>query len=151
MKKLGFMFALLVTVFSFAACSSDDDESTQSSLLEGTWGVVREEGYYYEYGQRVDYNDDYDPENPKNDDAKITISKADGGIYIMTYYNYLNGQWLIDSDYIPKFTLKGNEMIFLDDEDSWKITELTSTSLVIEAKGTDEDGDYYNKSVLKRM
>lgn len=54
-----------------------------------------------------------------------------------------------------KFTLDGNNLLPVDEEDteisSMKLLVANSSQLVVEIKGRDEEGDFYNKMTYKRL
>lgn len=152
MKKYLLLIALLASAFSFSACS-DDDEDIDVKQLEGTWISIHDEGFFYEEGKLIDWNDDYDPANPTNDCEKRVITKIDDNIYSVITYFYHNDKWEKDSD-AEKFKLDGSNIIPADGSTIsgyMKIITVNSEQLVIESKGTDEDGDNYNKTIYKRM
>ncbi|WP_368124592.1 lipocalin family protein [Bacteroides faecis] len=136
---------------NFAACS-DDDEDIDVAQLEGTWGLTNDEGYEIYEGERDSWNDQYDPSNPTDDCEKVVISKGADGIYSMVHYEYYNNQW---QQYgTEKFTLDGNNLIPADGDaevESVKLLVANGSQLVLEIKGTDEDGEFYNKMTYKRM
>lgn len=151
MKQYLFMMALLASVFSFSACS--DDEDIDVAQLEGTWFLVSEEGYYYENGNKHEENNQYDPSNLTEDSQKMTISKTKDNTYIMVDYYFYNNKWNQSSS-STEFKLDGTNIIPVDETDvtgSMKILIVNSEQLVVESKGTDEDGDYYGKVTYKRM
>ena len=151
MKKYLFMIALLASMFSFSACSDDDDE-IDVKQLEGTWGLIRDEGYEYDEDGKDSWNDPYDPANPSDDSEKLIISKISDNTYSVVHYEYYNGTW--HSYATEKFTLNGNKLIPVDgDSEGFNVKLLSANSklLVIEIKGKDEYGDMYNKMTYKRM
>ena len=94
-----------------------------------------------------------DPANPTEDCEKITISKVSDNIYSVIHYYYYNNQW--NQSDTEKFTLDGNNLLPVDEEDtevsSIKLLVANSSQLVVEMKGRDEDGDFYNKMTYKRL
>lgn len=151
MKKYLFMFALLATVFSFSACS-DDDEEFDVNQLEGTWGLIRDQGWDIYEGEKEEWNDTYDPANPTDDCEKMVISKNDDGSYTVRHQYYYNGQWNSDSD-TESFKLEGRKLIPLDggDGSNVQLASVSSTQLVIEVKYKDETEEGYNKMTYKKM
>lgn len=150
MKKYLFLIALLASAFSFSACSDDDDD-IDVNQIEGTWGLTIEEGYEYYDGEKISGKDTYDPANPTEDCEKITISKVSDNTFSATHY-YYNNDWYKSST--EKFTLDGSYLIYEggDSEvDSVKLLVANSKQLVIEIKGTDDDGDFYYKKTYTRM
>lgn len=150
MKKYLFVFALLASVLSFSACSDDDDD-IDVNRLEGNWGLIQAEGYRIENGEKDSWNDSYDPANPTNDSEKITVSKIADKTYSVTSSYYYGNKW--NQSGTNKFTLDGSNLIPENNNTQGSIKILTATSdkLVIEAKGKDEDGDFYNKMTYKRI
>lgn len=151
MKKYLFMIALLASVFSFSACSDDDDD-IDVNQIEGTWGLTIEEGYEYYEGEKKSGKDTYDPTNPTEDCEKIIVSKVSDNTFSATHYYYHNNDWYKSST--EKFTLDGSYLIYEggDSEvDSVKLLVANSKQLVIEIKGTDDDGDFYYKKTYTRM
>ena len=139
--------AIIMSV-NFAACS-DDDEDIDVNQLEGNWGLVLDEGYEYYEGEKESWNESYDP---TEDCEKITISKVSDNTYSVTFY-YYNNKWNQSST--EKFTLDGNNILPVDEEDtevsSMKLLVANSSQLVVEIKGRDEEGDFYNKMTYKRL
>ena len=150
LRLIGMAIVAIVMSVNFTACSDDDDD-IDIAQLEGTWGLVRDEGYEYYEGEKESWNDSYDPANPTEDCEKIVISKVADNTYSFASSYYYGNQWHTGDT--GKFTLDGNKLIPVDG-DAGKFTELVvanSNELVIETKGTDEDGEYYNKMTYKRM
>ena len=151
MKKYLFMIALLASAFSFSACS-DDDEDIDVNQVEGTWGLILDEGYEYYEGEKESWKDEYDPANPTEDCEKLIISKVSDNTFSVVHYYYYNNRWNQSST--EKFTLDGSNLIPVDgssEVESVKLLVANSKQLVIEIKGVDEDGDLYNKMTYKRM
>lgn len=121
--------------------------------LEGTWGLVRLQGYYIEDGEKESWNEGFDPYNPTDDDdcEKVDINKNDDGSYTMLHYEYYSGRWnMLDRE---SFKLEGKKMIPLsDDADvSAQIVSVSSKQLVVETKYKDEEGEEYEKRTYKKM
>lgn len=152
LRLIGTTFLMVVLCLNFAACSDDDDD-IDVSQLEGTWGLVLDEGYEYYEGEKDSWSDSYDPANPTEDCEKITISKVSDNIYSVIHYYYYNNQW--NQSDTEKFTLDGNNLLPVDEEDteisSMKLLVANSSQLVVEIKGRDEEGDFYNKMTYKRL
>ena len=154
MKTLRFIGMAVIAIMlsvNFVACS-DDDEDLDVAQLEGTWGLTNDEGYEIYEGERDSWNDKYDPSNPTADCEKMVIAKIADNTYSVTHYDYYNNQWNLSET--EKFTLDGNNLIPVDGDtefSSVKLLVANSSQLVIEQKGTDEDGEYYNKKTYKRM
>ena len=151
LRLIGMAVIAVIMSVNFAACS-DDDEDIDVAQLEGTWGLTNDEGYEIYEGERDSWNDQYDPSNPTDDCEKVVISKGADGIYSMVHYEYYNNQW---QQYgTEKFTLDGNNLIPADGDaevESVKLLVANGSQLVLEIKGTDEDGEFYNKMTYKRM
>lgn len=152
LRIIGMAIVAIVMSVNFAACNDDDDD-IDVNQLEGTWGLTHAEGYYYEEGEKESWDNPYDPENPTSDCEKVVISKGADGVYTMVHYEYYNSQW--HPYETEKFTLDGNSLIPVEEDDaevsSVKVLVANSTQLVIEIKGVDEDGDFYDKMTYKRM
>lgn len=145
MKTLRFIGMALVAIImsvNFVACGDDDDD-IDLSQLEGTWGLVHE---YYE-GKNGSWSDSYDPMNPTAEYHKMIISKVSDNTYSVVSYQYYKNQWEQSTDY---FTLDGNSIINSEGE-SGKILTVNSNELVLEYRGTNEDGDFYYKDTYKRL
>ncbi|MDD3036382.1 hypothetical protein [Bacteroides sp.] len=150
MKKYLFMIALMASVFSFSACSDDDDE-IDVKQLEGTWITTHDEGYSYDEEGKHPWNFDYDASNPTTDCEKIVISKISDNTYSVTSYYYYN-KWNLDGT--DEFTLEGNKLAsedYFDENITARLLSANSKQLIIEVKGKDEYGDIYNKKIYKRM
>lgn len=143
--------AVIMSV-NFAACS-DDDEDIDTNQLEGTWGMVHAEGYFHNEGENFPFNETFDPTNPIEDYEKMVISKESDNIYSVVNYVYHNNQWVMEDT--DRFTLDGTTIFPVDSENdgpsSMKIVKVNSQELVIESKGTDEYGEYYDKVTYKRL
>jgi hypothetical protein len=152
LRLIGFAIIAIVMSVNFAACN-DDDEDIDVNQLEGNWGLVLDEGYEYYEGEKDSWSDSYDPANPTEDCEKITISKVSDNIYSVIHYYYYNNQW--NQSDTEKFTLDGNNLLPVDEEDteisSMKLLVANSSQLVVEIKGRDEEGDFYNKMTYKRL
>ncbi len=152
MKKILFLATLLISVFCFSSCSKDD-EAIEVNQLEGVWGMTAVNGYYHYEGEKIPYNENFNPFEPTDDCEKITIEKTDGNKYTVTHYEYYSGTWhRYDSE---NFYLEGNNMIPESmegvDVSTAKILEASSDKLVIETTGADEYGSFYDKYTYTRM
>ena len=150
MKKYLFVFALLASVLSFTACSDDDDD-IDVAQLEGTWGLIQEEGYAIYNGKKETFNETYDPTNPTNEAEKLVISKVADKTYSVTSFYYYANKW--NNDGTANFSLNGSKFAPVEGntDTSMKLLSVTSEKLVFEISGTDEDGDFYGKMTYKRM
>ncbi len=149
MKKIFFMMAALICSLGFVGCSDDDDEKFDQAQLEGSWYMVRWQGYEHYDGEKESWDKSFEFNNPKEDEdaLKINIRKTGENRYSITVFNHYNGQW---HEYTPEeTTLNGKEFVF--DGETSKILTLTKSKLVIETKGTDEDGDYYGKQTFQKI
>ena len=72
-----FLATLLISIFCFSSCSKDD-EAIEVNQLEGVWGMTAVNGYYYYEGEKISYNENFNPFEPTDDCEKITIEKTDG-------------------------------------------------------------------------
>ena len=147
LRLIGMAIVAIVMSVNFTACSDDDDD-IDIAQLEGTWGLVRDEGYEYYEGEKESWNDSYDPANPTEDCEKIVISKVADNTYSFASSYYYGNQWHTGDT--GKFTLDGNKLIPVDG-DAGEFTELVvanSNELVIETKGTDEDGRMKTESII---
>lgn len=152
MRKVLFLITLLISTLGLSSCSKDD-VSIDVNQLEGVWGLVSLNGYYYDEGEKISYNENYDPAEPTNDCEKIMIQKIDDNRYKMTTYEYYSGNW--HQTDIENFSLDGNNIIPENmegvDVSVARILEASSDKLVIESSGRDEDGDFYDKYSYQRM
>lgn len=144
------MIALLASVFSFSACSDDEDE-IDAKQLEGTWVSSHSEGYSYDEAGKHPWDFSFNPSNPTIDCEKIVVSKVSGNTYAVTMYSYYD-KW--EKDETMKLTLEGDKLIpsgEVSDGFTIKLLSINSKQLVIESKGRHEYGDYYSKVTYKRM
>jgi len=153
MRKILFLITLLVIIVLGLSSCSKDDVSIDVNQLEGVWGLVSLNGYYYDEGEKISYNENYSPAEPTNDCEKIMIQKIDDNRYKMTTYEYYSGNW--HQTDIENFSLDGNNIIPENmegvDVSVARILEASSDKLVIESSGRDEDGDFYDKYSYQRM
>lgn len=152
MRKVLFLITLLISTLGLSSCSKDD-VSIDVNQLEGVWGLVSLNGYYYDEGEKISYDENYNPDEPTNDCEKIMIQKIDDNRYKMTTYEYYSGNW--HQTDIENFSLDGNNIIPENmegvDVSVARILEASSDKLVIESSGRDEDGDFYDKYSYQRM
>ena len=129
------IWSMLVCLMAFSAgltSCSDDDEDVNPSLLVGKWEIVSNEGYYYDPdGQRYDYNEPG---------------------YGETVEFFEDGTVNFDGD-TGRWSVSGNRLTLsvYGESASAEITKLTNTELVFEASGRDEDGDWFDRFVLRRV
>ena len=72
LRLIGMAIVAIVMSVNFTSCSDDDDD-IDIAQLEGTWGLVRDEGYEHYEGEKESWNDSYDPANPTEDCEKIVL------------------------------------------------------------------------------
>lgn len=153
MRKILFLVTLLVIIILGLLSCSKDETVIDVNQLEGVWGLTSENGYYYDKGQKISYNENYNPFEPTSDCEKILIQKIGGNKYKMTTYEYYSGNW--HQTDIENFSLDGNNIIPEDmqgiDISVARIVEASSDQFVIETSGQDEDGDFYDKYTYQRM
>ena len=153
MKKILFLITLLVIIVLGLSSCSKDEAVIDVNQLEGVWGLVSESGYYYDEGEKISYNENYNPFEPTSDCEKIIIQKIGDNRYKMTAYEYYSGNW--HQTDIENFSLDGNDIIPEDmhgvDVSVVRIVEASSDQFVIECLGQDEDGDFYDKYIYQRM
>jgi len=152
LRLIGMALFAIVMSLNFVACDDDDDEGCNCCQLEGTWGLVREEGFEYINGQKENYDETNDPTNPNDDSEKVVIKKVGGNKYTWTYYEFYTGQW--HEQETETFTLEGNKIIpaQVDPEVHYiKVVTANEKHLVIEQGGKDEDGEFYAKLTYIRM
>ena len=111
LRLIGMAIVAIVMSVNFTACSDDDDD-IDIAQLEGTWGLVRDEGYEHYEGEKESWNDSYDPANPTEDCEKIVISKVADNTYSFASSYYYGNQWHTGDT--GKFTLDGNKLIPVD-------------------------------------
>lgn len=153
MRKILFLITLLVIIVLGLSSCSKDEAVIDVNQLEGVWGLVSESGYYYDEGEKISYNENYNPFEPTSDCEKIIIQKIGDNRYKMTAYEYYSGNW--HQTDIENFSLDGNDIIPEDmhgvDVSVVRIVEVSSDQFVIECLGQDEDGDFYDKYIYQRM
>ena len=140
------LIAIIMSV-NFVACSDDDDD-IDVSQLEGTWGLVRSEGWELcsEDEDKDNWDESYDPYNPDGGCAKLIIKKLADNSYSVTDYvpsSSSQGQWneTLGSQI---WTLNGNTLTitqtdkipgyFEDDVIKPVIEILTADKLVLRVK-----------------
>ena len=154
--------AMLLSMFILTSCDKEEPElpsnkkekKDPSSTLIGTWKMVRNQGYEIYNGKKEEW--DY-AENEFDFVEKIVIKKDGTGSWISEEREGF--EYEEDEGDVEEFDykLKGN-MLTLDygsgDFDSFKVTKLTSSELVIEYLLKKEDGNefcekFYFKKVKK--
>ncbi len=91
MRKILFLITLLVIIVLGLSSCSKDEAVIDVNQLEGVWGLVSESGYYYDEGEKISYNENYNPFEPTSDCEKIIIQKIGDNRYKMTAYEYYSG------------------------------------------------------------
>ena len=77
LRLIGMAVIAVIMSVNFIACS-DDDDTIDTSSLEGTWGLVRNAGWELCSDETEKDTWDYtnDPYNPDYDSEKIVIKKT---------------------------------------------------------------------------
>lgn len=142
------VIAVIMSV-NFAACSDDDDDTIDTSSLEGTWGLVRSAGWELcsEETEKDTWDYTNDPYNPDYDSEKIVIKKLSDNTYSITSYYYSGSDWQMDGSQTG--TLDGKTIV-LKEHDGWfeyanpVIETLTTDKLVLRIKydNVQTDPDY---------
>lgn len=154
MKKILLLLAMMPMLI-FTACSDDDDEFDYN-MIEGSWGLVHSQGYdKRDMSEPLEWDFNCDPLNPSSyDDAKIDILKMDDNKYyqIGYYWSVYSKKW-VKEDEGYTFTVSGNTINPITNDEEYndatfKIINLTSTSMTIEAK---EGAAYYIKMIYKKL
>lgn len=130
LKVWSMLVCLLAISAGFVSCS-DDDEGFDTSLLIGRWELVRYERYYYTPdGERIPYEEPVYGEYAEFfEDGTVTF---DGD----------NGTWSVSGKQLH-LTVYGERGTFT-------IASLTSTELILEVSGRDEDGEYFDRTIFQR-
>lgn len=130
LKVWSMLVCLLAISAGFVSCS-DDDEGFDTSLLIGRWELVRTEGFFYTPdGERIDYDEPaYGEYAEFFEDGTVDF---DGD----------TGSW----------SASGNRLIVNGSEASgaFTVASLTSTELILEVSGRDEDGEYLDRTIFQR-
>ena len=148
LRLIGTTLLMVVLCLNFTACGDDDDDDTPTSeKLVGQWILVYEEGYeknpaYPEYDEewsRV-------PEGECYDYGHLTF-RADGTLTEYELDNSVigNGKWTLSNGLLS--------LRYGSDTDVYdlKVTELTSTKLVLECYEEKTDGDKeYSKMTYQK-
>ncbi len=143
------VIAVIMSV-NFTACS-DDDDTIDTSSLEGTWGLVRSAGWELCSDETEKDTWDYtnDPYNPDYDSEKIVIKKLTDNTYSITAYYYNAGTKVWQTGGSQTGVLDGKTIV-LKDYDGWVeyanpvIETLTTDKLVLRMKydNVQTDPDY---------
>ena len=140
MKKI-LLIGLLGLIVGFAGCKKDDDNYSSSDLV-GKWYLANDTGFWYWDGEREDYNDSYTKENSW---LYWTFS-SDGAFKAENLDEDLvwHGTW----------NLNGNKLVVKPSgqpSETVNIKSLSSTSVVVYQKGTDEDGPWESTLSFKKI
>ena len=154
MKKQLALLAIMV-IFPFTSCNK---ESIDSSEIEGSWGIIHEEGWRKENGRIVDeYSYDSNPFNPSSDeDFKIDFINTDGDKYLISNYHWdpKTAKWKKEDSQIV--TIKNGRISSEDSDESSTIT-IQSDRMTIEGRTKYIDDkskvevEVYGKMVLRKM
>ena len=95
LRLIGMAVIAVIMSVNFAACSDDDDDTIDTSSLEGTWGLVRSAGWELcsEETEKDTWNYTNDPYNPDYDSEKIVIKKLSDNTYSITSYYHSGSDW----------------------------------------------------------
>lgn len=148
LRLIGMAVIAVIMSVNFAACS-DDDDTIDTSSLEGTWGLVRNAGWELCSDETEKDTWDYtnDPYNPDYDSEKIVIKKLSDNTYSITSYYYSGSDWQMDGS---QTGVLDGKTIVLKDYDGWfeyanpVIETLTTDKLVLRMKydNVQTDPDY---------
>ena len=106
---------------------SDDGQSN----LYGIWEIVRDQGYFYEDGERISFDE------PIGDEY-CEFSEDGSGNFLG-----INCDWNLSGNRLT-ISVYGETMIFT-------VTSLTAAELIIEVSGRDGDGEYYEKFTMRKV
>lgn len=144
MKKI-LLMAIMAVSLSLVSCSKDSDDNYSPSDIVGEWYLTQENGYYYWYGERESYDESF----AKANTWLYWIFSSDGTAFAKNVEDQddpllFSLTWSISGN---KLTMKENGS---SEAEVATIQKLTSSTLKIQAKGTDEDGPYeYNYTFVK--
>lgn len=132
MKRLKMFSVLLVMMISAGLMSCSDDDGLDVNLIYGTWQLVNESGYYYEDGERYDFNDDVSggPIFVFNEDGTATI----GGEAV---------NWSLSG---KRLTIS-----YTDETIEARVVTLNESTMVFEYSDSDEDGEYFEKLTFTKV
>ena len=143
MKKNSFYLWVTMIVamlcVGFTSCSNDDDDVVTGEGIVGTWKITAVENHFYNGKIETDDLTPYEYYRKFNADGT-------GAEY---EYEYGYG-WEIDEF---RYTYNGNTLIVNSDGDITNMTvhSLTSSTMVVEYKDTDDDGVDYMIQTFKRV
>ncbi len=132
MKKLFYLFGvMLLSATVFTSCS-DDDEGGSSKDLVGIWQSVHVEGW-----EKI--NGEIDDEWSESYDDGIYVFTEDGEIYL---YEYYSGRWNLEDH--GEYRYKNGKIIINGGEGGCDVKKLTSTTLILSVYFKEKyDGDVY--------
>lgn len=140
LRFIGMAVVAIIMSLNFAACG-DDEEEIDVNQLEGTWGLVRSEGWELcsEETEKDEWNESSDPFNPDRDCEKIVIKKLTDNNYSVMGFNYSGSQWNKYGN-SQNVTLNGHTLVvensdgYFDSYANPVIEVLTSDKLVLRYK-----------------
>lgn len=147
MKKLYWMLALMISVCAFTGCSDDDNEN--NGPLVGRW--TTEEYYYADIIDGKEDTDNAEIERPAAGDDVYTFYA--NGTVVNEYKDEDDGKTYKDSGAYTydetgkKLTLSYKEDNGTQSSETYTVTSLTSSRLVIEDKTT----GYVERITLKKI
>ena len=130
-KNILWCYLIPIALFFYSIQSCTEDDEGEFSMLEGTWGLVHSIGYK----NNKEWNDYFNPFSPSGDnECKINVLNTTDNVYLFTQYYWSNNakEWRFGYRYTAQ--LKGNKLIFDQEDITSEITivSLTSTSLILE-------------------
>lgn len=142
------LLAAMSLTLSFTATSCSDDNNDgpiDPDQIVGKWFLTNANGFYYEDGQRVPFNESFTLENP----FRFTTFLEDGtGFYV----DMEDGE---EDIFSFEWELDGNQLTiteeYADEPTVGTIQKLTTTTLKVQNRGTDEDGAFENNFTYARV
>lgn len=132
LKIWSVLACLMMVSFGFVSCSDDEDGgNVDASNLYGIWEIVRDQGYFYEDGERISFDE------PIGDEY-CEFSEDGSGNFLG-----INCDWNLSGNRLA-ISVYGESMIFT-------VTSLTAAELIIEVSGRDGDGEYYEKFTMRKV
>ncbi|WP_289586745.1 hypothetical protein [Bacteroides gallinaceum] len=99
--------------------------------MYGIWEIVRDQGYFYEDGERISFDE------PIGDEY-CEFSEDGSGNFLG-----INCDWNLSGNRLA-ISVYGETMIFT-------VTSLTAAELIIEVSGRYGDGEYYKKFTMRKV
>lgn len=119
--------------------SPGNNSGGSKSNIIGTWVTIQDEGYEIYNGKKDTWNDTY-----KASDKEGLITFYANG----TYENEEDeGTWTYSGNTLTSTSYEGKEKIVI----SYKVLNLTSTSMVVEYSEKDKDYELYEKVTLQKI